>query len=452
MGHINGEITSPVSTDDIRLTIGENSDDIGTLCMSGKVNRYSKIKPMNVGGKEDLQPEEFAGTAQQTVNGIVYGMRCASSAGNLDNIHELDWSYVGVPTEVDPARFGDFKGYDHKAGACPKGSLDVYEAEAGDYINYHNGMTLAVDFDFSNARAGSGLDVNAMIDSDDAWVSVQDIIAKLTNGDSLANYYPCACIRINNTNYIRALAFKPEAAVVPGTPQGTVSGSATQNPAYGYGQMVSDSNALRNRWTLELAGLEEAAGYTLKNNDTITISIFFMKAVAGTVGGISIDFQTWKPVSSASVIAQLRAFGCPEAVGKVVKIRLPKKGLEGAQPMVVDDGPGVAKYGFKMNFYAAEEWETNVPYYVSGYVTSLNGETRETYQLESPLNSYTFTTAPTGGETTGGLKLSLRQLTCYPFASKPTGNYSYHWEVRYGNPAGEIVNSGNGTFTVVSNT
>lgn len=48
MGHSASIITAPVNTDDVRLTIGENSDDVGTLCKSGKINEKSLFKPVRL--------------------------------------------------------------------------------------------------------------------------------------------------------------------------------------------------------------------------------------------------------------------------------------------------------------------------------------------------------------------------------------------------------------------
>lgn len=49
MGHSNGIISAPVNTDDVRLTIGENSHDVATLCLSDKINKAALFCPRYVG-------------------------------------------------------------------------------------------------------------------------------------------------------------------------------------------------------------------------------------------------------------------------------------------------------------------------------------------------------------------------------------------------------------------
>ena len=47
--HKNGKITAPVSINDVRVTIGNSSHDLGTLCTSNNINKYSRYKPYNRG-------------------------------------------------------------------------------------------------------------------------------------------------------------------------------------------------------------------------------------------------------------------------------------------------------------------------------------------------------------------------------------------------------------------
>lgn len=54
MGHSSGIISAPVNTDDVRLTIGENSDDVSTLCLSSKINKAALFCPRYV-GRPDIQ-------------------------------------------------------------------------------------------------------------------------------------------------------------------------------------------------------------------------------------------------------------------------------------------------------------------------------------------------------------------------------------------------------------
>lgn len=45
MSHQDGHITAPVNTDDVSSVLGENSHDVGTLCLSGSIVKWNKSKP-----------------------------------------------------------------------------------------------------------------------------------------------------------------------------------------------------------------------------------------------------------------------------------------------------------------------------------------------------------------------------------------------------------------------
>lgn len=59
MSYQNGHIFAPVNTDDVKMTIGINSDDIGTLCTAeDSINEYSLIRPLYT-MQPHLGPESF---------------------------------------------------------------------------------------------------------------------------------------------------------------------------------------------------------------------------------------------------------------------------------------------------------------------------------------------------------------------------------------------------------
>lgn len=46
MSHTNGIINAPVSISDVQQVLGVSSGDLGTLCQSNKINKFSKMKPV----------------------------------------------------------------------------------------------------------------------------------------------------------------------------------------------------------------------------------------------------------------------------------------------------------------------------------------------------------------------------------------------------------------------
>ena len=113
MAHSNGRITAPVNTDDVKATIGENSHDVGTLCLSSKINRWSKYKPV-----EYPSPDSVTNYWQGTdgKNGLHIDM-------NADHTYTVDFvrSFYNNPNNwgyVHPQgflRLTDFDGYNHNS-------------------------------------------------------------------------------------------------------------------------------------------------------------------------------------------------------------------------------------------------------------------------------------------------------------------------------------------------
>lgn len=168
----NGQITAPVNTDDVSAVIGVPSHDVGTLCTSPKVNKWSKHKPVR-----GESPADYTTWNRQTGNvradvgyPIYFGMilpfnnkqqlNISTSSVGHRYLKPLAWrashranansegnvkNYVYCPPMVgsDFFRLGDFVGYRH------------YSREA-----WTTGVTGAVDKASTSNYAGStGLDL-----------------------------------------------------------------------------------------------------------------------------------------------------------------------------------------------------------------------------------------------------------------------------------------------------
>lgn len=111
MAHSNGRITAPVNTDDVKDTIGENSHDVGTLCLSNKINRWSKYKPV-----EYPSPDSVTNYWQGTdgKNGLHIDLNADNTFTN-DFVRSFynnpdNWGYVHPQGFL---RLTDFDGYNH---------------------------------------------------------------------------------------------------------------------------------------------------------------------------------------------------------------------------------------------------------------------------------------------------------------------------------------------------
>lgn len=103
------KITAPVSVQDVRSVLGETSTDVGTLCRSSKINKYSKYKPYNFGGLVVLTDERMrTGNFGMTPTFVQFG-------GAVSDNKAPVWAQWVLPKggASEPYRLADFNGYNH---------------------------------------------------------------------------------------------------------------------------------------------------------------------------------------------------------------------------------------------------------------------------------------------------------------------------------------------------
>lgn len=101
MANENGHIYAPVSVDEVRVVLGESSTDVGTLCMSKKINPYSLIRPMPVGapwiGVKEMKVQHLGdlpssvGNEQWEYKQWGYQVPYVRGTVYLDEILEMAW-------------------------------------------------------------------------------------------------------------------------------------------------------------------------------------------------------------------------------------------------------------------------------------------------------------------------------------------------------------------------
>lgn len=112
MGHFNGKITAPVNTDDIATVLNVNTHDVGSLCMSSKINGWAKFKPLNIDQSADISDSQRAS--------INHGLQPPAIYTNKDELVSAliegqgAWIY-SRPSISCMKRITDFVGYDHNA-------------------------------------------------------------------------------------------------------------------------------------------------------------------------------------------------------------------------------------------------------------------------------------------------------------------------------------------------
>ena len=121
--------TTGISTTLVANELGVGSNDVGTLCTSDKINKWSKWKPVSYAAPTSLTLEQLTSAN--------FGLNVTSNT-DLDNPKE--WSYV-KPTggALSPYRLGDFRGYNHSAK--PFLWIDDY---VWDYYSYPSSQSIEI--------------------------------------------------------------------------------------------------------------------------------------------------------------------------------------------------------------------------------------------------------------------------------------------------------------------
>lgn len=121
MSHSNGIISAPVSIEDVRLVIGESSNDLATLCLSENINPLSIYKPTRTAGlfPTDVYLGKAKGGSEDNdwflgVN--CFGFKkpaCTISSGTLSNgVHVPGvYSYGGFSIATDKWTYHRPSGY-----------------------------------------------------------------------------------------------------------------------------------------------------------------------------------------------------------------------------------------------------------------------------------------------------------------------------------------------------
>ena len=159
MSTSNGIITAPVSIKDVQQTIGNASGDLGTLCKSSTINKWSKHKPISSSILFDTSDSFFK------VNNYGLSIPIFYNPGNLSTgntlvyylaNNDIVWPY-NKPTggSNSPYRLGDFLNYYHGA-LNPIGSIG-----ATDF--YYNGNAVVINYEEITDVTDVGNQYNIML-------------------------------------------------------------------------------------------------------------------------------------------------------------------------------------------------------------------------------------------------------------------------------------------------
>lgn len=186
-------ITKPIDTTDIAAALGVSSKDVGALCSSARINKWSKFKPIRYAQWRELELWQREGMPSDTADNVHFGIKINGPVnGILDSnivaIHDTAFEYLQPRGgAAEPFRMTDFDGYKHDAYANPGASFQIsakggilegnFDDEDHQYGSLRN---LVVQYDNTNTY---GVDFTDML---------KDTAETLQN--ALSRAYPCILV------------------------------------------------------------------------------------------------------------------------------------------------------------------------------------------------------------------------------------------------------------------
>lgn len=151
--HNDGIITAPVNTDDVVAVLGENSHDIGTLCLSKKIRKYNKNKPYR-GDSPAVYSRDVNNATNQTgvylgsrgaatgfpvYWGMKYPMNTAQQNGSgLSDCYLLELCYDVVKYQGSKPSSG--RGHPNFEYVPPVSGVDFFRLD--DFVGYNHNNTI----------------------------------------------------------------------------------------------------------------------------------------------------------------------------------------------------------------------------------------------------------------------------------------------------------------------
>ena len=147
--------TTGITTSMVAKAIGEGSNDVGTLCKSTKINKWSKWKP--------IRSNKITGITEQDLQSANFGFPLQGLTDDPQDVISYDFLYNkprgGAYNEF--FRLGDFRGYNHNALA---------PLIAQENIKFYPKFQNYVDVDIKNSM--SDLNVTMLDDYSDMYYAV----------------------------------------------------------------------------------------------------------------------------------------------------------------------------------------------------------------------------------------------------------------------------------------
>lgn len=115
MSYSNGKISPPISIADVKAVLGSSSNDLGSLCQSGYINKWAKYKPVIVSQLLTTKDNWFKADT------LDYGITIPKFSSPTSVLQAYEngthhWTYMKPSGGMSsPFRLTDFNGYNHNA-------------------------------------------------------------------------------------------------------------------------------------------------------------------------------------------------------------------------------------------------------------------------------------------------------------------------------------------------
>lgn len=149
-----GKITAPIGVADVAKALGTNSSDVGTLCTSEKINKWSKHKPLQYSKVTELEESDYHGSDYHW--GLVPPeITLADDAKTLVEAYKAtNWEYLKPDlSKGHVARLTDFDKYYHNSE--PVIRTGVKKTDAPILVNqYDKGNTITIELKTPTSEDG----------------------------------------------------------------------------------------------------------------------------------------------------------------------------------------------------------------------------------------------------------------------------------------------------------
>ena len=313
-----GKINSPINLQSVYAQLGiapyQGCYDLAYLCSNrhGKINKWSKVKPIRYATPQALTTAQFAGTSTDHANGIHYGLRCRIHNGSGDGIqdgsqgwaglHKCNWEYFPPVPGTHWNRLSDFDGYDDGAQPNPTGKVNGKQSGEQAVMYYDIPQNLPCSVVCHTSGEANTFATNLGVNLQEA-AEISDI----------GEWYPCILIsdvdevgEPTSPHYVRALAEVKDVLTELNKYQPLRNSSGVW-----YGDYVAETYKNAESGTVE-------GGLNISTACKKIVTLFVKKDIRSA--SLGENYTQWRDVTDEVIPAEA-VFTVPGATGIIVNYK-----------------------------------------------------------------------------------------------------------------------------------